>query len=504
MKMMSINAYSSEYSPEEAALLLRLNVFVVMRWLAVAGVLLAAVVAFYVFKVDFPIIWVYGICAFIMGYNTVLFFQTRGLQKEKTGNVIHRAKSYGYIHLWFDLVTLTVLLHFTGGIENPFIIYYVFHVITASIVLSKRTTYYVAASALAMVIALVSLEYLGILPHHNLQGFSDPTLYKQPIFVLPVLVALATVIYGSIYMTTAISGESKIRQRQVNQLNKQIIESTTAELAREKEMQDKLSKAYQDLSESHRQLKESQEQLIQVEKLRSLGQLAASIAHEINNPLSGVLLYTQLLTKKINAEDFSKKTAIEYLTKMESELTRSTKLVKNLLDFARQSQPAFKLVDINDIINWSLELTSHTAGLEHVTIQKVLDLTIPQFIGDFDQLQQVFTNMILNAIHAMPDGGTLMFKTSVINNIIKVEVQDTGKGISQENIHKLFTPFFTTKKEVKGVGLGLAISYGIIQRHGGKIEVKSKEGEGTTFIICLPVDAKKQQEITSSPLETTK
>ena len=109
-------------------------------------------------------------------------------------------------------------------------------------------------------------------------------------------------------------------------------------------------------------------------------------------------------------------------------------------------------------------------------------------MADPDQLQQVCINLILNAIQAMPDGGTLTLRTAVENGQIKMDVQDTGCGISPENMHKLFTPFFTTKKEVKGVGLGLAVSYGIIQRHHGKISVKSKEGEGTTFSIYLPVN----------------
>jgi two-component system, NtrC family, sensor kinase len=236
------------------------------------------------------------------------------------------------------------------------------------------------------------------------------------------------------------------------------------------------------------ELKETQEGLIQAEKLSSLGQMAASIAHEINNPLSGVLVYTQLLNKKIINDNFSKDTALNFLGKMEGELIRSTKLVRDLLDFSRQSPPTLRETDVNEVIKRSLDLVSNSGQIKHVKVVREFSPDLPRVKADPDQLQQVFLNLILNAVQSMPDGGKLTLHTDQEKGFIKLEVQDTGCGISPENMHKLFTPFFTTKKEVKGVGLGLAVSYGIIQRHHGKINVKSNEGEGTTFSIYLPVN----------------
>jgi len=234
-------------------------------------------------------------------------------------------------------------------------------------------------------------------------------------------------------------------------------------------------------------LKATQEDLIQAEKLTSLGQLAASIAHEVNNPLAGVLVYTQLLTKKLASDTLPKEVALDYLSKMEAELTRSTRLVRNLLDFARQPEPTLRQVNSNEVINRAFTLVAHQAELQNIEVIKQLDPSLPKLMADFDQLQQVCTNLILNAVQAMPDGGRLTLRTSVDNNRVKIEVQDTGCGISQENMRRLFTPFFTTKGKGKGVGLGLAVAYGIIQRHQGRIEVKSKQGEGTTFTIYLPL-----------------
>ena len=256
----------------------------------------------------------------------------------------------------------------------------------------------------------------------------------------------------------------------------------------EKQMQDQLALAYRHLSESHERLKESQEQLIQAEKLTSLGQLAASIAHEVNNPLSGVLTYNQLLIRKTKDGSLGKDTSLDYLSKMEKELIRSTKLVRNLLDFARQSPPAFRPVNLNEVMSRAYELASHAAKLQRIQVITELDPTMPAVTADFDQLQQVCTNLILNAIQAMTEKGTLTLRTSATPGEVTMEVGDTGCGISPENMNKLFTPFFTTKREVKGVGLGLAVSYGIVQRHRGRIDVRSKLGEGTTMSVHLPLN----------------
>jgi len=247
-----------------------------------------------------------------------------------------------------------------------------------------------------------------------------------------------------------------------------------------------LDKAYKELSQYDKRLRENQEQLIQAEKLTSLGQMAASIAHEVNNPLAGVLVYTQLLARKLNSGTFTKEGALESLGKMETEIIRSSRLIRSLLDFARQSPPSLREVNANEVLGRALELAAHSAQLQNIQVNKELASSLPNIMADFDQLQQVSLNLIMNALQAMPKGGQLTLRTSAGDGQLKIEFQDTGQGISKENMHKLFTPFFTTKEKGKGVGLGLAVAYGIIQRHKGRIEVQSKEGEGTTFTIYLP------------------
>ena len=233
------------------------------------------------------------------------------------------------------------------------------------------------------------------------------------------------------------------------------------------------------------ELRTTQDELLRAEKLTSLGQLAASIAHEVNNPLAGVLMYTKLLAKKITGDTFRKQESLDYLSKMESEVGRCSRIIRDLLDFARQTEPLLRLVNVNKVIEQVLALVVHQAQLQNVEVVKEFTPSLPNVMADFNQLQQIFTNLTLNAIQSMPEGGRLTLRTSVVDSQIKVDVQDTGYGIPRENLSKLFTPFFTTKERGKGVGLGLAVVHGIIERHKGTIKVQSEVGKGSTFSVYL-------------------
>ncbi len=253
-----------------------------------------------------------------------------------------------------------------------------------------------------------------------------------------------------------------------------------------------LNIAHQELRTYVQQLKESQEQLIQAEKLTSLGQMAASIAHEINNPLAGVLVYTQLLSKKVAGDTLKEEEALDYLSKMEAEVNRCSRIIRNLLDFARQKELMLRLVDINQVIEQVLAMVGHQAQLQNIEVVKEFSPSLPKVMADFDQLQQVFINLTLNAIQAMPDGGKLTLRSSAVDGEVRIDVQDTGCGIPKENLNKLFTPFFTTKEKGKGVGLGLAVAHGIIERHKGRTKVQSEVGKGTTFSIYLGVHSSEK------------
>ncbi|MFA5404012.1 MAG: [Fe-Fe] hydrogenase large subunit C-terminal domain-containing protein [Ignavibacteria bacterium] len=245
---------------------------------------------------------------------------------------------------------------------------------------------------------------------------------------------------------------------------------------------DKIEKAYIDL-------KETQEQLQSAEKLASIGQLASGVAHEINNPLGTILLYTSLIKKEINSRIDNPQT-IEDLDLIAEETNRCKNIVSNLLNFARQGQLRISDVDVFDVINGILKSIRIKPEFKGVSfnVESEADDTVIQ--GDTDQLKQIFLNIINNACEAMEDNTMkkVFIRLLKDDRYFITEISDTGNGIPKENMSKLFTPFFTTKKIGKGTGLGLAISYGIVKMHKGDIRVKSIVGEGTTFYIRLPLN----------------
>ena len=259
-----------------------------------------------------------------------------------------------------------------------------------------------------------------------------------------------------------------------------------------------LADLHDELAESLVRLQESEEQLIQAEKLSSLGQMAASIAHEINNPLAGVLVYTQLIAKKLAQGSLAKEVALDYLAKMAREVDRSSRIIRNLLDFARPSELTLADVEINGVIEDALALVGHRATLGQIEIVRDLGHDLPRVYADYDQLRQVLVNLTLNAIQATQAGGRVTLRTRTgSDGGLTLTVIDTGCGISEADRKKLFTPFFTTKEKGEGVGLGLAVAKGIIEKHAGSIEVESAEAQGTTFIVTLPVQVQTSEPTTA-------
>lgn len=225
-----------------------------------------------------------------------------------------------------------------------------------------------------------------------------------------------------------------------------------------------------------------EDQLLQAEKLSSIGLLAAGIAHEVNTPIAGISSYTQMLLKQTPETDRRK----QILEKIEKQTFRAAEIVNGLLSFSRMNGSEFKNVDINQLIHESLTLLDHQLSSSHITVESRYDESLPPVYGNAGKLQQVFLNILLNAKDAMPSGGELGIRTAMNDSMVIIDVTDTGTGISQENLSRIFDPFFTTKAIGKGTGLGLAVSYGIIQEHGGRIFVDSDSGKGTRFTVKLP------------------
>jgi two-component system NtrC family sensor kinase len=241
------------------------------------------------------------------------------------------------------------------------------------------------------------------------------------------------------------------------------------------------------VQERTQELKQVQDQLVHAGKMAALGELAAGVAHEINNPLTGVLTFSSLLLKRTDDNHPWKKD----LETIVQQTSRCRNIVKGLLDFARQRKPDKRQWDIRSLIEKTIGLVEKQAPFQNIQIIKEFKADLPMLLVDGDQIQQVFMNILLNAGDAMaPKGGTLTIKTEARDGTAEISFSDTGPGISKEHLSKLFDPFFTTKETGKGTGLGLAISYGIIQSHSGEIKVESEEGKGATFRIRLPIETK--------------
>jgi two-component system NtrC family sensor kinase len=242
------------------------------------------------------------------------------------------------------------------------------------------------------------------------------------------------------------------------------------------------------VEERTKELREMQDYLLQSEKLRSLGKIAAGVAHEINNPLTSILLNTHLMLEKLEKSDVF----YENLSLIADETARCTQIVKGLLEFARQNPPQKTFTNINELIERTSQLLENQASFQNIRIIKDLKAGLPPLKLDRNKIQQVFWNLLLNACEAMPEGGQITVSSSLSEDekTIAVHFADSGIGIPKENLSKLFDPFFTTKSS--GTGLGLAVSYGIVEQHQGRIEVKSEVGRGTVFTLSFPVEARPE------------
>ena len=254
----------------------------------------------------------------------------------------------------------------------------------------------------------------------------------------------------------------------------------------------------QRVEQKTRELTRAHEHALHTEKMASIGKMAAVLAHEINNPLSGILTYAKLLRKWIDRDDAGRSHRQEICDSLDliaSESRRCGDLVKNLLTFSRTTPMNLQPANLNQVVERSLRLVQHQLDLAGIQVQPQLDPDLPPVVCDAAQIEQVILALVMNALDALPQGGNLWLSTSFGHepNCARIVVRDDGSGIPPEILSRIFEPFLTTKETGRGVGLGLAISHSILERHNGNIEVQSEEGRGTTFTVTLPWDAEREK-----------
>ena len=250
------------------------------------------------------------------------------------------------------------------------------------------------------------------------------------------------------------------------------------------ELERKVLERTAELEDKNLLLIKAREELVRVEKLAAVGELAAGVAHEINNPMAIIRGNAELLQMVIQPDHPSR----EEVDTIAQQVGRVEKIVANLLMFARRERIHFGKVNMNRMLDEILNQVGHQVPLTGIDIRKQYAAEVADIEGDADQLRQVFTNLILNAVHAMPDGGKLRVATQLNQDLMEIVIEDTGIGIAPENLEQVFNPFFTTR--ASGTGLGLSVSYGIVKNHGGKISVSSESGSGSMFRVILPLTQK--------------
>ncbi len=330
---------------------------------------------------------------------------------------------------------------------------------------------------------VIGILYVGIIENKFNQIKRETTIF----FLIIILITLQIAILLAIYLIRNILNPVNILVNASNEItrgnyNTKIPIETRDELGYLCRTFNTMVDA---IVERDNMLKEdTQKQIIQSEKLASLGKLAAGIAHEINNPLTGVLTYSSMMLEELKDTEYK-----EDLETIVSETLRCRKIVREILNFARETRIEKEVANLNRVINETLSILENHISFHNIVINKHLDEGCPPMSLDINQIKSVINNLALNAADAMPEGGTITIGTSYNNhdNTVTIEVTDTGFGIPEENITRIFDPFFTTKQTGKGTGLGLAVTYGIVKKHNGQITVRSTPGEGTTFTISLPV-----------------
>src|SRR5262245_16681723 len=406
----------------------RIRWFIRLRWLAVAGILIAAGV---VASLGLAISWqqLLGLAGLLAALNVAY----AALSRRSVPPL-----PFTWWQIVADLTVLTLALHVSGGIENPFAFFYVFHVIIASILLPPRVSYLVAALATIFFLVMALLEHVGAVSHAAL-GFAQ---WNNPRYLVAASFVLASTLFSSSYLASTIMEGLRRKDEEMRRFN---------------------------------------ERLLQTEKLAAIGQLAAGVAHELNTPLASISGYAEELGEITRGAGDK---VVQYTGVIRSQTDRCKAITQSLLNFARKSDIRVQAVDVNAVLREAIDylrFKKRTTGLQIET-----DLAdVPNVQADSVQLLQVFLSVLVNAADAIGGGGRITVRSRAEKDVL-VAISDTGCGIPEENLKKVFEPFFTTKAPGEGTGLGLSLSYGIVKSLGGSIDLKSKVGEGTQVTIALP------------------
>jgi signal transduction histidine kinase len=484
---------TGEVRPGEEELLHRVRWFIRVRWLFLAGLCVAILASIHLFGFEFPHERAVAVAIVIAAYNGAFLAYHRFLDRRPLPDLRSTRLEAG-LQIALDLLALTTLIHLGGGAENPFITFYLFHVLVGSLLLANREAWLVALGAFALFVTMISFEYTGVIPHYHADAIAAGPRHQDIEYLVVVSIAFLVANVTTVSIACSIVNGLRLREQQLVVVQKALVRKS------------------EDLQAANAVLKQKQTQLVQSEKQAALGQLVAGIAHEINNPIQfihgnmGVLAEAfgdmlPVLDAREQASPGFRIARLEYsffrkhfpvlLEDMRNGAARIGGIVRDLRTFARRDEGRLdEDVDLNEAVRASLRLLRNT--LKRFKVEEDLDPTLPHLKGNLIQLEEIVVNTVLNAAQALGEkaDGAIRLRTRAEDRgrRIRLSIQDNGPGIAPEVRGRIFDPFFTTKHRSGGTGLGLSITYGVVQKHHGEILVDTEVGAGTTFHYLLPVN----------------
>ncbi len=410
---------------------------------------------------------------------------------------VGKVKAAGYCFVLGLLLDSAIITPLFGGFAGPMAITYLFSILAAGMVISIRSSFFVAILATVLYLAMIGVEQAGLLPQlikEGDRGALIPYLTAIMLLVFFYLVAFlswfaASRLNRALQDTRRYAAELQSANEKL-QASEEELRAANEELEASNEelraTEEELRASNEELHATNEELKGAQEKLVRSEKLAAIGQLAGGVGHELRNPLGAIKNAVYYIKGKVANSELAQKEprVMQFLDIVDGEVNSSTKIISDLLTFSRVGKPAVSPARIEKVID---DVVSHYAIPENIELTKKVAAGLPEIEIDTDQIRQVLVNLITNAVQAMPEGGKLAIAARQKDSFMEVEVADTGCGIPEEVRGKLFEPLYTTK--AKGIGLGLAVCKSIVDRHGGHIEVESSVGKGTSFTIKLPLKA---------------
>jgi signal transduction histidine kinase len=438
--------------PQNVRLVKRTYWFIRLRWIAIAGVVTATFLAGKLFDIALQQKSIYIVCAMLFLYNLSVFLLLTYFKNRNNDEDIYfpAVKKIINLQISADLIFLTVLLHFAGGVENPFVVYFVFHMIMASILLSVLESYFQATLAMVLLTLLAVLEYQGIIDHYPMAGFIPHDSHRDGIYIFGKVAVLASTLYLVVFMTSSIAVQSRRHEKGYRQANIQLRE------------QDRLKNEY-----------------------------VSRVTHDIKGDLAAIQSCLDVVANKMVGPLTDKQN--DFISKANNRTKKLNVFVRTLLRLTQirlSRKMDMKEFPLKEAIASALSSVQVRADEKAITLDSKIEPKISTIVGNQFSIEELLSNLLLNAIKYTGPNGTITLNATNSKNVVRLAISDTGIGIAADEIGHIFDEFYrasNAKESVKdGTGLGLSIVKQIVERHGGTISVRSQLNKGTTFLLTLP------------------